>query len=96
MSAYVSRRVSAAAWKYTAHVIVHASADVVLGCINPAVGTVLPVDDRTSVLVTGADAIETIAVYVGLLGLDFSVSDPPELVAYLRKLSARYARAISE
>lgn len=95
MAAYVSRRVSATAWKYTARVIVHAPAEVVVGRIDPAVGTVQPVDDRTSVLVTGADAIETIAVSIGLLGIDFSVSDPPELVAYLREVSARYARATS-
>ncbi len=42
---------------------------------------------------TGADAIETIAVYIGPLGIDFTVSEPPELIAKLRELSARYELA---
>jgi predicted DNA-binding transcriptional regulator YafY len=91
--AYVSRRVSAAAWRYRARITVHAPAALVAERITPAVGTVEAVDDHTSVLDTGADTIETIAVYVGLLGVDFTVSEPPELLATLRVLAARYERA---
>ncbi|WP_245700819.1 hypothetical protein [Sanguibacter gelidistatuariae] len=31
-------------------------------------------------LVTGADSLELIAVYIRMLGLDFHVTSPPELV----------------
>jgi len=93
VTAFVSRRVSAAAWRHRARVTVHAPADVVLDRINPAVGAVEPVDDATCVLDTGADTIGTLAVHLGLLGVDFTVHDPPELVAALRELSARYGRA---
>jgi hypothetical protein len=72
---------------------VHAPAQVVVERITPAVGTVEAVDEHTCVLDTGADAIETIAVYIGLLGIDFTVSQPPELIAKLRELSARYELA---
>lgn len=92
-AAYVSRRVSATAWRHRARLTVHASADVVVERITPAVGTVEAVDARTCVLETGADDIETIAVYAGLLGIDFTVSEPPELIAKLRELAARYERA---
>ena len=60
---------------------------------NPAVGAVEEVDDTHCVLVTGADSIETVAVYIGLLDLDFHVTEPPELVARLRALADRYTRA---
>ena len=40
VAAYVSGRVSAAAWRYRARVTVHAPAEVVAERINPAVGTV--------------------------------------------------------
>ena len=93
-AAYVSRRVSAAAWRHRARITVPAAAEVVVERITPAVGTVEAIDERTCVLDTGADAIETIAVYIGLLGIDFTVREPPELVAKLHELSARYARAI--
>ena len=51
------------------------------------------VDERTCVLDTGADTIDTLAVYLGMLGVDFEVSEPPELVEYVRKLADRYRRA---
>jgi predicted DNA-binding transcriptional regulator YafY len=93
IAAYVSRRVSAAAWRYRATVTVHAPAADVTRRINPAVGTVEPRDAGTSVLHTGADDLDVIATHLGLLGVDFEVTDPPELVERVRELAARYARA---
>ena len=52
------------------------------------------VDDEHCVLVTGADSVETVAVWIGMLGLDFHVDEPPELVAHLRTLATRYAAAV--
>lgn len=94
VAAYVSARVSAAAWRYRVRVTVHAPAEAVADRISPAVGTVDPVDDRTCVLHTGADTVGTLAVYLGMLGADFEVTEPPELVAELRQLADRYARAV--
>lgn len=93
LASYVSRRVSAAAWRYRARVTVRAPAEAVVERINPAVGVVTTIDDGTCVLETGADTIESLAVHLGLLGYDFEVSDSPELVAHLRELGLRYQRA---
>ncbi|MFI2488121.1 helix-turn-helix transcriptional regulator [Promicromonospora kroppenstedtii] len=93
VAAYVSSRVSAAAWRYRSQVTVHAPAEVVAARISPAVGTVEPVDERTCTLHTGADTVETLGVYLGLLGEDFDVTGPPELVTHLRGLAGRYTRA---
>jgi predicted DNA-binding transcriptional regulator YafY len=95
LAAYVSRRVSAAAWRYRARVTVHAPAAVIAERINPAVGTVEALDEHNCVLDTGADAIDTLAVHLGLLGADFTVTEPAELVDYVRTLAARYGRATS-
>ncbi|BCB81945.1 WYL domain-containing protein [Phytohabitans flavus] len=92
-AAHVARGVSAAAWRHTARVVVHAPAATVAERINPAVGVVEALDEQTCVLDTGADTIATLAVYLGLLDADFEVTSPPELVSYLRSLSDRYARA---
>lgn len=89
----VRRGVSAAAWRHRARILVHAPADVVTERINPAVGTVEPVDDRSCLLHTGADRLETIAVWLGLLDADFTVQHPPELSDLLRTLATRYLRA---
>jgi predicted DNA-binding transcriptional regulator YafY len=96
VAAYVSRRVSAAAWRYRARVTVRAPAATIAERITPAVGTVEAVDEHTCVLDTGADTVETLAVHLGLLGADFTVDGPPELVAHLRELSARYGRAVMD
>ncbi|MGW0431748.1 helix-turn-helix transcriptional regulator [Micromonospora sp. NPDC003197] len=92
-AAYVARGASAAAWRYRSRVVVHAPAEVVTSRINPAVGVVEAVDEHTCVLHTGADRLDNLAVHLGLLDLDFDVTEPPELVAYLRTLTARYARS---
>jgi predicted DNA-binding transcriptional regulator YafY len=55
VAAYVSRRASAAAWRYRAQITVHAPAHTVADRISPAVGTVEPLDEHTCVLHTGAD-----------------------------------------
>jgi hypothetical protein len=42
----------------------------------------------------GSDHPEMLALYLGMLGADFTVVDSPELVAALRTLTGRYQRAI--
>ncbi|HEY9368445.1 WYL domain-containing protein, partial [Streptomyces sp.] len=93
LAEYVSRRVSSAAWRYRARVTVHAPATAVIERINPAVGTVEAVDADSCVLTTGADTVQTLAVYLGMLDCDFDVTEPPELVAHLRGLADRYTRS---
>ncbi|WP_262282847.1 YafY family protein [Micromonospora sp. MA102] len=89
----VRQGVSSAAWRHRARVRVHAPAEVVADRINPAVGTVEPAGEAACLLHTGADRLETIAVWLGLLDLDFTVEDPPELADLLRSLAERYLRA---
>lgn len=93
VAAFVSRRVSSAAWRYRARVRVHAPAVTVAARVPPAAGVVEPVDERTCVLDTGADTLDTLAVHLGMLGVDFQVEEPQELVAHVRALAGRYRRA---
>jgi predicted DNA-binding transcriptional regulator YafY len=92
--AFVLRTTAFAGWHVHVRIIVHAPAAEVLRRINPTVGVVEAIDDHTCVLVTGADTVETVAVYVGMLGLDFTVTEPPELIAHLTTVAERYARAV--
>jgi len=92
--AFVLRTTAFAGWQVHVRITVYASAAEVLTRINPAVGVVEAIDDDTCVLVTGADSVETVAVYIGMLGLDFTVTEPPELVAHLATLAKRYSSAV--
>ena len=93
VAALVSRGVPAAARRYQARVTVHAPAAAIAERIGPWVGTVEAVDGETCILDTGADTLEILAVYLGMLDADFSVIEPPELVDNVRGLAGRYARA---
>jgi predicted DNA-binding transcriptional regulator YafY len=92
-AAFVLRDVASTGWKVHARIAVDAGAEEVLARINPTVGVVETVDDTHCVLVTGADSVEIVAVWIGMLGLDFHVTDPPELVEHVRVLAERYAGA---
>ena len=39
-------------------------------------------------------SVETIAVYIGMLGMPFRVTEPPELVEAVTTLGTRYASAV--
>lgn len=93
-TSFVLRDVASTGWKVHARITVFASAEEVLSRIHAAVGIVESVDDSTCVLVTGADSLEVIAVYIGMLGLDFKVTEPAGLVEHLRVLGRRYAQAV--
>jgi predicted DNA-binding transcriptional regulator YafY len=96
VAAYVSRGVSGAAWRYRASVEVAVPAAVLAQRLTAAVGTVEPVDADRSLLETGADTVQALAVHLSLLDADFVVRDgPPELTAYLERLAERYRRATS-
>jgi predicted DNA-binding transcriptional regulator YafY len=93
VEALVSRGVPPEARRHQARVVVHAPAAQLAERFGPWIGTITPIDDESCVLSTGSDRLEDLAAYLGLLGADFSVSEPPELVAQLRVLAARYAAA---
>jgi predicted DNA-binding transcriptional regulator YafY len=95
-TAFALRSISSSGWKVHARLRIDASAERVLARINPTVGVVEAVDAQTSVLVTGADSLETIAAYIGMLGMEFAIESPLELAGHLRRLAAVYLRAAGD
>ncbi|MCC2033806.1 helix-turn-helix transcriptional regulator [Microbacterium allomyrinae] len=92
-TAFALRSIAASGWKVHARLRIAAPAEHVIARINPTVGVVEAVDTETSVLVTGADSLETIAAYIGMLGMEFTVDSPDELVPHLLHLARVYQRA---
>jgi predicted DNA-binding transcriptional regulator YafY len=93
---YVFRGVGSAPWRYRARIVLHAPAEVILQRINPPVGIVEAVDERTCVLTTGAGSVDTMIVHLGLLDVDFEITEPPELVDRVREWARRYRRAVGD
>ncbi|MEE4024662.1 WYL domain-containing protein [Gordonia sp. PKS22-38] len=94
-TAFAMRTIAESGWNVHARLRVDAPAEDVLARINPAVGAVEPIDEHHCVLVTGADSLDTVAVYIGMLMMDFTVESPAELIPRLRLISERYARAVA-
>jgi len=93
VEALITRGIPVEARHHQARVLVRAPAAELAERFGPWLGTITAVDDTSCVLETGADSLEMLAGYLGLLGADFSVTEPPELVAAVRALAARYAAA---
>jgi predicted DNA-binding transcriptional regulator YafY len=93
VASHVAHGVSAAAWRHRARVIVHAPAASITERLPAAVGRVEAIGDTTCAVNTGADSIETLALWLGMLGADFEVPDNPELRQHLQLLATRYRKA---
>jgi hypothetical protein len=52
-----------------------------------------PIDDNTCLVQAGAGTVEMLALYLGMLDADFTVTEPPELLEHLDKLADRFASA---
>jgi hypothetical protein len=76
--------VPSSARRVQARVIVRAPAGELAERVGPWVGTITAIDEASCELETGAETAEGLAAYLGLLGADFSASEPPELVEALR------------
>ncbi|TMM03004.1 MAG: YafY family transcriptional regulator [Actinobacteria bacterium] len=93
LAAYVARRVSATRDRYQARVILRAPLAEVAPRVPPAAGTLEAIDARSCLLLTGADWLGGLAVYIADIGVDFEIVEPPELVELVRRLADRFARA---
>jgi predicted DNA-binding transcriptional regulator YafY len=91
--ARVARGTGEATWRYRARVVVHAPAAYTRGRL-PIPVEVEPLGEEQCAFEPGSDDPEMLALYLGMLGADFTIVDAPELVDALRTLASRYQRAI--
>jgi predicted DNA-binding transcriptional regulator YafY len=93
VAAYVEKGLNTALWRYRATVLLHAPEDQIRKL--PLGLEIEPVSDDTCLLRLGGDDLDGMAVWIGFLGVDFDVLDPPELAEAVLRLSERYRRAVS-
>jgi predicted DNA-binding transcriptional regulator YafY len=95
VEALIARGVPPEARRHQARVVVRMPAAQLAERFGPWVGRIEALDEESCVLTTGAERVEDLAAWLGFLGADFSVTEPPELVAQLRVMAERYAAATS-
>jgi len=92
-AAFVKESIIGAPNRFEARVTLRAAADEIASRVPVHWGTIEPIDAQTCEYHTGDDDIEWLALRVAMLGVDFEVHEPPELVDHLRGLAERLERA---
>jgi predicted DNA-binding transcriptional regulator YafY len=91
--AYVEQSITAAPNRFEALVTLHATAEEIASRVPPHWGTIEPIDAHTCRYRTGDDDLRWLALRIAMLGVEFQVHEPPELVEHLRALARRLSRA---
>jgi predicted DNA-binding transcriptional regulator YafY len=89
---YVSENLSSAYQRYEARVTLHCPAAEIKKR-RWIQGQVEAIDEDTCVYRTGDDNLDWLAMRVAMLGVEFEVHEPPELIDTLKALAARVGRA---
>jgi predicted DNA-binding transcriptional regulator YafY len=92
-AAFVAESVTAAPYHFRARVLVHAPAELIAERVSPTSGVLEVVDAGSCLLVTGADSLSLLAMYLATLGHAFTVLEPAELVDELGVLAERLSAA---
>jgi hypothetical protein len=82
-------------WRHRATVRLRAPARDLEGKITSAEGAVEPIDDRSCVLHLGAESLQTMALALARLDVEFTVVDSPELLEVVRTLADRFNAAVA-
>jgi predicted DNA-binding transcriptional regulator YafY len=92
-AAYVEQSITGAPNRFEAVVTLHAAAEEITSRIPAHWGAIEPIDAHTCRYRAGDDDLGWLALRIAMLGVDFEVQEPPELVEHLRALASRLSRA---
>jgi predicted DNA-binding transcriptional regulator YafY len=92
-AAYVSRTISYTQYPFRARVTLHAPVEAVTSRVSPTAGVLEAINETSCLLHTGAHSLDVLSVHLMLLGFDFEVHEPPELIAHLQVFAQRLGRA---
>jgi predicted DNA-binding transcriptional regulator YafY len=95
VASYVMEAFAAAPARYQGRVTFHARHSDIADRLRHIDGTVEPVDpaDTTCVMRVKSDSLDWLAASIAVVGVDFEVHDPPELVDHVRSLASRLSAA---
>lgn len=88
-AAYVSKALSYAPSPHRARVTLRVPVEAIAKRLPPSAGMLEEIDEHSCMLQTGSHSLEGITIHLALLGVDFQVHEPPELIDYIRRLAER-------
>jgi len=92
-AAFVSKSLASVPYPFRARVTLQAPVEAITKRVSPSAGVLETIDPRSCMLHTGSHSLEGLTIHLMLLGVDFQVHEPPELIDYLRRLAERLGRA---
>jgi len=92
---YVSRALSTAPYEARASVIVHTPLEVMRRRVSASEVLLEPIDAERCRLRAGASTPAHIVAWMLMLGVDFEVEEPAELIEHVRLMRARLGRVLS-
>jgi predicted DNA-binding transcriptional regulator YafY len=90
---YVEQSITLAPNRFEAVVTLRAPAEEIASRLPARWGTIEPMDADTCRFRTGDDDLSWLGLRIAMIGVDFEVHEPPELIVQLRALSSRLRRA---
>lgn len=94
-AAFVSRSIAHVPNPFSARVTLQAPLETLTRRISPSLGALEAIDEHSCHLHTGSHSLEAITIHLLLLGVDFRVHEPPELIHYIQQLTNRFIRGTS-
>jgi predicted DNA-binding transcriptional regulator YafY len=91
---YVSRSISSSPYRYVANVRYFCSSDVVAQHFSPSSATIAPDGPDACLVTAGADDPQRLALYLAMVGVDFEILGPPEVIEGARVMAERLAAAV--
>jgi predicted DNA-binding transcriptional regulator YafY len=93
VAALTSHSVSTTVYRYQGRFTFHASAEEVCEVVTPTSGRIEPIDEHSCTVHTGSNSLAELGVWVALLGFDFDIHEPAELIDILGPVTDRLVRA---
>ncbi len=79
--------------RYEARLTLHTSAETMVEHPSARWGEIQPIDAERCEYRTGDDNLDWLAARLVMLGVDFDLHEPPELIAHLARWGDRLSRA---
>jgi predicted DNA-binding transcriptional regulator YafY len=90
---YISRSISSSPYRYVAKVHYRCSQEVVAQHFSPSAVTIEADGPDACIVTTGADDPEVLVLYLAMVGHDFDILEPPEVIAAAAAVADRLKRA---
>jgi predicted DNA-binding transcriptional regulator YafY len=92
---YLERQLAVRTWPSQAVVTLHVPAEAVADRLWLGMGSLEAIDERTCRLQVGAESPDNLAWLISSIGVEFTITDPPEVVAAMAALAGRCARSVA-